>query len=290
MHVLIRAVFRSLAWLPLPLLHGLGWLLGWVTFLVSPTYRRRLLAHVRQAGYPWRLAFQAVGEAGKMVTELPRIWFGRPVRVGWEGAAAIEAAQAHGRGVLFLTPHLGCFEITAQAYADRFGAHQPMTVLFRPARQAWLRPLLEQARHRPGLDTASTTMAGVKQLIKALRSGQAVGLLPDQVPPQGQGVWADFFGREAYTMTLSARLARSAGAQVVLAWGERLSWGRGFLVHVRAFHGPLSQHDPEDPLAAARAINRAMEDLVKECPRQYLWAYDRYKQPRAEAHLGGAPA
>jgi Kdo2-lipid IVA lauroyltransferase/acyltransferase len=290
MHVLIRAIFRSLAWLPLPVLHGLGWLLGWVSFLVSPKYRRRLLANVRQAGYSRHDAFSAVGEAGKMVTELPRIWFGRPVRVGWEGAATIEAAQAHGRGVLFLTPHLGCFEITAQAYAERFGARQPITVLFRPARQAWLRPLLVQARQRPGLDTASTSMAGVKQLIKALRAGQAVGLLPDQVPPQGQGVWAPFFGREAYTMTLSARLARSAGAHVVLVWGERLSWGRGFLVHVRSFRGPLSTDDPDDPAAAALAINQAMEALVRECPRQYLWAYDRYKQPRAEAHLGGATA
>ncbi|TNF54622.1 MAG: lysophospholipid acyltransferase family protein, partial [Burkholderiales bacterium] len=184
----------------------------------------------------------------------------------------------------------GCFEITAQAYAARFGARQPITVLFRPARQAWLRPLLAQARRRPCLDTASTTMAGVKQLIKALRSGQAVGLLPDQVPPQGQGVWADFFGREAYTMTLSARLALSAGAQVVLIWGERLSWGRGFLLHVRPFPGPLTRHDPDDSLASARAINQAMEDLIRECPRQYLWAYDRYKKPRTEAHLGGVAA
>jgi len=284
MQVLIRAVFRALAWLPLPLLHGLGWLLGWVSFLVSPRYRRRLLAHVRQAQFSWREALASVAEAGKMVTELPRLWFGRPVRVGWEGAAVIEAAQAHGKGVLFLTPHLGCFEITAQAYAERFGAKQPMTVLFRPARQAWLRPLLEQARQRPGLDTASTSVTGVKQLIKALRAGQAVGLLPDQVPPQGQGVWVPFFGRDAYTMTLSARLARSAGAQVVLAWGERLSWGRGFLVHVRPFHGFGSEEEAADAKAAAKAINHAMEALVHECPGQYLWAYNRYKQPRLEAH------
>jgi len=287
MHVLIRTVFRALAWLPLPLAHGLGCLLGWLSVVLSPRYRRRLLAHIRQAGFSWRDALVSVAEAGKMVTELPRIWFGRPVRVGWEGAAVIEAAQAHGKGVLFLTPHLGCFEITAQAYAERFGGRQPMTVLYRPARQAWLRPLLAQARQRPGLETASTSLAGVKQLIKALRAGQAVGLLPDQVPPQGQGVWAPFFGRDAYTMTLSARLARSASAQVVLAWGERLSWGRGFLVHVRPFHGLAAQEGLDDAEGAARAINQAMEALIRECPRQYLWAYDRYKQPRAEAHGSG---
>ncbi|TNF60958.1 MAG: lysophospholipid acyltransferase family protein [Burkholderiales bacterium] len=290
MQLMIQAVFRGLAWLPLPVLHALGWLLGWSSFLLSGRYRRRLLANARQAGIGRRDVLASVGEAGKMVTELPRLWFGRPVRVGWEGAAVIEATQAHGGGVLFLTPHLGCFEITARAYAERFGDRQPMTVLYRPARQAWLRPLLERARQRPGLATASTTLAGVRQLIKALRSGGAVGLLPDQVPPRGQGVWAPFFGREAYTMTLSARLADSPGTRVVLAWGERLRWGRGFLVHVRPFSGfdALGQDATAEALAAA--VNQAMESLVRECPRQYLWAYDRYKSPRPDAHGVGSGA
>jgi KDO2-lipid IV(A) lauroyltransferase len=225
------------------------------------------------------VALAAVGEAGKMVAELPRLWLGAPVKVGWEGDAVIEAALAHGTGVLYLTPHLGCFEITAQALAARFGAAMPITVLYRPARQPWMSELIATARNRPGLQTAPTTLAGVKQLIKALKSGQAVGLLPDQVPPDGQGVWAPFFGREAYTMTLSARLVHSAGAQPVLIWGERLSWGRGFLVHVRAFdpthRAPLSK----DMTEAARQINQAMEAIVRECPPQYLWSYARYKAP-----------
>lgn len=271
---LVHILFRALSLLPLPLLHAMGWVLGWLSFLTSGRYRRRLVAHARQAGYPLRTAWASVGEAGKLVAELPRLWLGRPVRVGWEGAAHIEAAQAGGAGVLFLTPHLGCFEITAQAYAQRFGARHPMTVLFRPARQAALRDLVAGARQRPGLYTAPTTLAGVKQLIKALRSGDAVGLLPDQVPPEGQGVWAPFFGRDAYTMTLSARLAQAGHTQVLISWGERLSWGRGYLVHVRAF-GPLDS----DSVQAAGQINRAMEALVRECPAQYLWSYDRYKSP-----------
>ena len=271
---LVHFLFRALSLLPLPLLHAMGWVLGWLSFLISSRYRHRLLAHARQAGYPLRTALTSVGEAGKLVAELPRLWLGRPVRVGWEGAAHIEAAQAGGAGVLFLTPHLGCFEITAQAYAQRFGARHPMTVLFRPARQAALRDLVAGARQRPGLYTAPTTLAGVKQLIKALRGGDAVGLLPDQVPPDGQGVWAPFFGRDAYTMTLSARLAQAGHTQVLISWGERLSWGRGYLVHVRPF-APLDS----DPAQAAVQINKAMEALVRECPAQYLWSYDRYKSP-----------
>lgn len=271
---LIHFLFRALSLLPLPVLHALGWLLGWVSFLFSGRYRRRLLAHAGQAGLSRSVALASVGEAGKLVAELPRLWLGRPVRVAWDGAERIEAAQAGGYGVLFLTPHLGCFEITAQAYAQRFGAHHPMTVLFRPARQPWLRDLVANARQRPGLLAAPTTLAGVKQLIKALKAGDAVGLLPDQVPPDGQGVWVPFFGREAYTMTLSAHLAQGDRTQVLVSWGERLSWGRGYRVHVRDF-GPLQ----DDLAAAAGQINRAMEALVRECPAQYLWSYDRYKTP-----------
>src|SRR5690606_34726209 len=101
--------------------------------------------------------------------------------------------------------------------------------------------------------------------------------------PDGQGVRAPFFGRDAYTMTLSARLAQVAGTQIVLAWGERLRWGRGYLVHVRPFDPVLAETLAVEPAQAARQINLAMERLVRECPRQYLWSYDRYKTPRAAA-------
>jgi len=274
---LVTHLFRGFSALPLPLLHLLGWPLGWLSFMLSPRYRRRLLSHARLAGVSRREALQSVAEAGKLVAELPRLWLGRPVPVSWRGAEHIEAARAGGQGLLFLTPHLGCFEITAQAYAARFGAQHPMTVLFRPARQPWLRDLVAGARQRPGLRTAPTTLAGVKQLLKALKSGEAVGLLPDQVPPLGQGVWAPFFGRDAYTMTLSARLAHAGPVQVMLSWGERLSLGRGYVVHVR----PLAEALSDDPVQAAIQINRAMEALVRESPTQYLWSYDRYKAPRA---------
>ena len=277
MSSVIRTLFRCLSALPLPLLHALGWPLGWLSFLLSPRYRRRLVSHARLAGVSRGQALASVAEAGKLVTELPRLWLGRPVPVSWRGAEHIEAALADGLGLLFLTPHLGCFEITAQAYALRFGAHHPMTVLFRPARQPWLRDLVAGARQRPGLHAAPTTLAGVKQLLKALKHAEAVGLLPDQVPPLGQGVWAPFFGRDAYTMTLSARLAHAGPVRVMLSWGERLPWGRGYVIHVH----PMAEALSDVPVQAAAQINRAMECLVRESPTQYLWSYDRYKAPRA---------
>ena len=272
--------FKLLSHLPLWLLHGVGAFVGWIAFLGSRTYRRRFRDNAAQAGVPWTQWLPAVGEAGKLVCELPRLWFGRPVPVVLDGAQHVEAALALGKGVVFLTPHLGCFEVTAQAYAAQYGrAVQPMTVLFRPPRQKWLQSLVASARVRPGLLSAPTTLAGVKQLIKALRQGQCVGLLPDQVPPQSQGIWAPFFGREAYTMTLSCRLVAQTGATVLLAWGQRLSWGRGYVVHVTPLGLPLAA----DPSLASAQINAAMEALVRQSPGQYLWGYARYKHPRAPA-------
>lgn len=274
------SLFRVLSVLPLWLLHGLGWVLGWLAYLGSPVYRARMQANAAQAGQGAPVVRAAVAAAGQLVTELPRLWFGAAVPVAWHGSEWIDTAHRQGRGIVFLTPHLGCFEVTAQGYAMRYGAQRgPITVLYRPARKRWLRALVDSARSRPGLASAPTTLAGVKQMLKALKAGQAVGLLPDQVPPAGLGVWAPFFGRDAYTMTLSARLAQQTGAQVLLAWGERLGRGRGYRVHVRPLATPLAS----DASTAAAQINTAMEQLIQECPQQYLWGYARYKAPREDA-------
>jgi len=275
----MMVLFRLLSLLPLAWLHALGWVMGWLVFCASRDYRRRCESNAVLAGLSpgqWRAA---VGAAGQMVAELPRLWLGRAVPVRWTGEDHIEAALSQGRGIVFLTPHLGCFEITAQAYAQRYGqAGHPLTVLFRPPRKAWLGALVTAARQRPGLLTTPATLAGVKQLLRALKAGHCVGLLPDQVPPMHMGLWAPFFGQPAYTMTLAARLARQSGALVVLAWGERLPQGRGFVVHVTPMADALS---PDMPTAVCQ-INAAMEALILRNPGQYLWGYDRYKSPREE--------
>ncbi|HEX2543469.1 MAG TPA: lysophospholipid acyltransferase family protein [Ramlibacter sp.] len=271
----MKSLFQLLARWPLPLLHFLGIGIGWLTWLLSPTYRRRFRENATQAGYPFAQVRRAVAEAGKLVAETPRLWFGASPPVHWEEAELIARLRAEKRGIVFLTPHLGCFEVTARSYAERFG---PITVLFRPARKAWLKDLVATSRSRPNMTPVPTTLAGVRHMLRALKAGEAVGLLPDQVPPQGLGVWAPFFGRDAYTMTLPARLVQQTGAVLLVLWGERLAGGRGYHVHVRRFDGELSS----EPRTAATQVNAEMERLVRDGPAQYLWGYARYKQPRVE--------
>jgi Kdo2-lipid IVA lauroyltransferase/acyltransferase len=270
-------------------LHAVGAVLGWVAYGASPSYRSRLKANAALAGVGKTQRRASVAEAGKLVMELPRLWLrpqGQVINdpVLWHGEGLISAALDRGRGLILLTPHMGSFEVTAQAYAQRFGQQQPVTVLYRPARQAWLREMELTARDRPGLAVAAANVAGVRQLMRALRQGQTLGMLPDQVPPQGLGVWAPFFGQPAYTMTLATRLAQQADAAVLLIWAERLPCGAGYRVAVQDLLEPLpsraglSEH--EWSTAAATVINRSMEAIIALKPEQYLWGYHRYKQPR----------
>jgi len=281
-------LLRWLSRRPLGHLHAIGAFLGWVVYALSPSYRRRLRDNAQRAGITPAQRRQSVAEAGKMVMESLRLWL-RPSEqpiadpVHWQGEPLIDEALALGRGLVFLTPHLGSFEITAQAYAQRYGRQQPITVMYRPARYRMLRELEEAARARSALATAPASIAGVRQMMRALKRGEAVGLLPDQVPPEGMGVWADFFGAPAYTMTLAARLAQQSGAPIVLAWCERLPAGQGF--HLRlsrlAEALPLQAEDAQAlQRAQAEVINRAMQQLIRQCPQQYLWGYNRYKRPR----------
>ena len=275
------SVFRLFSVLPLWLLHAIGAALGWLAFLASPTYRRRFLDNAACAGYALADVRAAVAHAGRMVAEAPRLWLA-PESPACEirNPECVERAWSRGRGIVFLTPHIGCFELSVQAVSQRWSpVHGPITILYRPARQRWLAEVMQTARNRPGIAAVPTTLQGVRQMLKALRRGETVGLLPDQVPPQGLGLWSPFFGREAYTMTLAARLAQQTGAAVVLVRCERLSWGRGYVTHFEPLPAPLSA----DMDQALLQINQAMEHLIRQCPEQYLWGYGRYKQPRGEA-------
>ena len=280
-------VFKCFSFLPLWLAHGIGSVLGWVVFALSPSYRNRFLQNSQQAGYSFAQVKGAVASAGRMVAELPKLWMGFQGKSKGQAEApfqcndfgVVEKAYATGKGVIFLTPHLGCFEMIGQAWAQNFGARfGPFTVLFRPARKAWMSDLVANSRNRSGLATVPTNLAGVRQMIKALRKGQAVGLLPDQVPPDGMGVWVPFFGKDAYSMTLAARLHAQTGATVLVGWGERLPWGRGFALHFRELTAAWS----DDLETAVGQMNIEMEALIRSCPTQYLWGYGRYKTPRKE--------
>jgi Kdo2-lipid IVA lauroyltransferase/acyltransferase len=277
LHRFPRILLGAIAVLPLSWLHRLGSVLGWAIYGISPTYRRHLRANLEQAGFgEARTRREAIAAAGQMLAELPAVWFrphqrvvalGREVEGSGLGRA-IGAARSQRKAVLLLTPHLGCFEITAQCAA----LFAPLTVLYRSPRIGWVEPLMREGRGRR-MRLAPADRSGVRELLGALKRRENVGLLPDQVPGEGEGEWSEYFGRPAYTMTLAARLAARDDVCSYLLYAKRLPRGEGYALKVRPLPEALAGESP------TRRLNRALEALVRECPGQYLWGYNRYKRP-----------
>lgn len=270
-------LFRVLSRFPLPWLHRIGAALGAVVFLLSASYRRHIRGNLRQAmgAEGEKLAFRVAIESGKQMAEIARVWLSPLDQVlasvkEVRGGELVQAAREAGNGLVFLTPHLGCFEIVSLYLSQS----APISILYRKPKMASLQQLLETGRARGGQKLAPADLSGVRTLIKALRNNEAVGLLPDQAPKTGEGVWLDFFGKPAYTMTLAARLSETK-ATTLLTWGERLPNGEGYRIHFQ----PLSDLLTGDTLSRAAQINAQIEQLILSCPIQYLWGYNRYKHP-----------
>lgn len=278
---MVKIFFKSFSLLPLAILHGLGVLLGVLAYLLSQSYRRKNLEYFGRV-YPDPTAaprfalLSSLAHAGMAMLELPFLW-GRSTKRGvatcmqLKGWEHVEAANAAGKGLIFLTPHWGSFEAAAQI----FSLKAPITVLYRPNRNADVQAIIEASRGRNNIDLAPTNVTGVKKLLKALKRGEAVGMLPDQVPSNGEGVWAPTFGELAYTMTLPAKLAQMTGAPILLALGVRRPFA-GFRLELYPGPSQLSAN----PVEAATQLNQAIERLILQSPYQYYWGYERYKLPK----------
>ena len=250
---MIKNLFKALSVFPLPVLHALGACLGWAVYGLSASYRRKIEIHSK-------IAFPH--------DELARL-------------AAVKGSVRHAGMALLELPFL--WGLSTQQGAARCTTRAPITVLYRPNRKAELQDIIEDSRARDNVALAPTTIGGVKILLKALKRGEAVGMLPDQVPAQGEGVWAPMFGQPAYTMTLPGRLHHATGASIVLAIGYRKPGGQGFTLEL--YQGPESLS--ADPVEAAAQVNAAMERLIQMHPEQYYWGYERYKPPKGQqGHQG----
>lgn len=291
----MKLLLRLLAWLDLPANHRLGALAGRLVFALSPRFRLRTLENLRASGVvagereTAELARRNAAEIGKGASELAWALF-RPIDEvtglvreldGWD---AVERLRGAGRAILFVTPHLGGYDIAGRYLWTRL----PILAMYRPHKLSWLDEVIREGRNRgaapDGSNVAPATMAGVRMLLRHLRKGGSSVILPDQVPGEGEGEWVEFFGRPAYTMTLTGRLQEASGAAVVFCFAERLPHGRGFRLVLRAREEPLSA----DRAVAAREVNAGVEALVRMAPEQYLWGYNRYKRPAGAPPAPGA--
>ncbi len=282
MQTLVFFLFRLLAALPLRLLHLLGALLGTLLFYCSRENRERVRENLAVAGLDSGDAMvkSVLRETMKGGIELPVAFFRQPESIaalfvqthGWEH---IESALAQGRGLLLLTPHLGSYDLAGRYISERLPF--ALTAMYKPPKSALLDSVMQAGRVRGKGRTAPASLQGVKQVMQALKAGEATIVLPDHVPdPQeGGGVWVPFFGKPAYTMTLAGKLARLDNVETLFFCGERLPKGRGFALHIAPLSGCLNGDKAHD----ARLVNENVETWVRRFPAQYLFAYNRYKHP-----------
>jgi KDO2-lipid IV(A) lauroyltransferase len=275
-----RILIRLTAWLPLRVLHAIGRALGWLACRLSTREHRVAHGNIARcfpelpAGERRALVAATMREAGCGVTELAAIFGREPAAVlglvrAVDGAEHLSAALARGRGVLIAAPHLGCWEILNLWVSTQ----APLSILYRvPTREAF-ESLLLAARTRGGVEALRAEPAAVRQLIRRLKEGRVVGILPDQRARHGEGLTSIFFGQPTRTMTLLSRLAARTGAVVLVAWAERLPHGAGFVLH-------FAPADPsvagEDLASAVQALDADLEHAVRRAPAQYQWTYKRF--------------
>lgn len=282
MSALLRALFVLLGYLPLPVLHGFGALVGRLAWYL-PGHLKRItrfhmdlcLAELPEAEREG-IARASLVHMGKAVAEAPAIWFGPRARLlGWlddaQARARLQAILAEGRGAIILCPHIGSWEL-AGMFCASVGR---ITSLYKPQGEIVDRVMLE-GRSRLGAHLVPTTGGGVKSLLQALRAGEMIGILPDQDPPWGAGVFAPLFGLPAHTPELVTRLAGRTGAPVWFCYAERRPHGAGYRFHITP--APALVADAE---RGAAALNQGIESVLTHLPEQYWWSYKRYRRQPA---------
>ena len=277
---LLYGSLRLVGLLPLPAVHALGALAGRILWWLRGRARRIALRNLslvitqNDAETRQRVARESLVETGKAAFETAAVWGRSPQHAlslirEVKGEALFDAARASGKGLIVAAPHLGCWELLNYWLAAR----APLSIVYRPPRQASIEPLLVKVRGHLPVEQVRASGAGVRALYRRLAHGGVVGILPDQRPKQGEGAMAPFFGVPALTMVLLSRLARSTGATVLFAFAERLPRGAGFRLHWLDAPPRIADVDIE---VACTALNRGVEACVEQAFTQYQWTYKRF--------------
>jgi len=270
-------ILRFFSSLPLAVLQIAGACIGLLIYLCSPRYRRCLYKnHQSAANYsgfkptPWRVA----AESGMMFADTLWIWRHPKSsinKVAIENLNEVIELSKNGKGLIVLAPHLGGFEIVPRIFAE----HTRATVMYRPARKRWVNELMLKSRKHSEIEFVEANIGGVRQIKRALVKGQVVGLLADQVPSVGDGVWAKFFNQYAYTTSFPIKLARQTNVAVLFVGAERLGLGKGWLIKSRL----RTEAFPDSLVDACTEMNHYFEEMILSKPHQYMWSYNRYKRP-----------
>ena len=280
---LIKGLVVLFSWMPLRLNQAFGQAIGTMLWWIPNTNKRITLINLKLA-FPELpeaqrvlLAKQSLLHVGMMVTELGPAWCWpesklSPLIKEIKGQHYLDEALAHQKGVLFLAPHIGSWEMIGPYLSAKY----PSTFLYRPPNIQGLEHFMVESRGRFGAALAPTDMRGVRTLIKALKHHQVSAILPDQDAGEKGGLHAPFFGHPARTMTLASKLIQKTKSPFLFIVFERLPKAQGYCAHFLPAEPEIASQDEE---CATAALNRGVESCIKIVPEQYLWSYRRFRKP-----------
>ncbi len=292
-YAVVWLLVKAVGALPRPLARAAGISVGWLVYILHGRLRQvgmRNLALAfpektrRQRSKILRGVFVSLGRQAGELCLFPKLTK-ENIRevVIYDGFENFDRAFAHGRGVLFLTAHLGAWELSALAHSLQ---GHPLQVLMRPLDNPYLDRLTRHYRSLYGnvmLDKDDSLRA----ILKAMRAGKTTGVLMDTNMMLSQGIFVDFFGIPACTTSSVARIALRTGAAVVpgfTIWDPTL--GKYRLRFEPELKLIQTGDDEKDIIANTALFNRVIEDYVRRYPDQWLWVHRRWKtRPEGEPSL-----
>jgi KDO2-lipid IV(A) lauroyltransferase len=292
-HAAAWGTLKCFGLLPRPVSRWIAARFAAILFRINPAWRRVALFNLRLAFPEWseaereRTVNLMVRNLGWLMAEfahLPRLTRERVQAVMvQEGFENVLAAEKKGHGVLFLTGHLGAWELTPAAHALY---HKPIHFLGRPIKNRRVDALVSRYRGLSGNQVIEKNES-VRTVLRVLRDGGTVGILADQNTTPVEAVFVNFFGIPAATTAGLARLARRTGAAVVPAhsyWDPLVRKYR--LRYEPALELARSEDEEADIRAHTELFNKTLEGFIRRFPDQWFWVHRRWKnRPEGEAPI-----
>jgi KDO2-lipid IV(A) lauroyltransferase len=289
----VRALVFTVGCLPLAWAAGLGRALGALAFAFAGAERRKALDSLGRA-FPAlseaertavaRACFRHLGQCAGELAAIRRIDGDVDAWVAWPAAdrRVLDDALARKRGVVFVSGHVGNWELLARRVAL---AGYPAQTIAKETTDPRLTALVERFRASGRLKTLWRGQDGAaKAMLRALRAGEILGMLIDQ-DTRVQSVFVPFFGAPASTPRAAADLALRTGAAVVMGFCQRQPGGR-YALSMRELAVPSTGDREADALALTAAMTADIEAAVRRAPEQWVWMHRRWKTVKGDTSAG----
>lgn len=281
---LITSLISFLNFLPRNTAISIGGLLGVLAYFIIGDARRRTVRNLKLAlagdkkeKELRRLALRVFRNLGKNVADAVRLknmkWEEVDRITDVEGLEHFDKAYIQDKGVIALTGHIGNFELLAAWFSLK---GYKVSVIGREVYDPRLDRLLVENREKVGMESIPTT-AGVKPILKALKSSRALGVLADQDSSRVRGVFVDFFGRPARTPVGPILLPYKTGSPIIPMAIVRQDRNRYRIIVKPEVKLVFSDDREKDVVDVTQRYTQVLESIIREYPDQWLWMHDRWK-------------